>query len=389
MKTAVCFLSLLLAALLQPAAAENLSTPEDVRQYIANHRSDVALVSYSVTPDGRIDASDPVIQLNPDQPMPLASTIKIIVLAAYAREVEAGRLDPSARIKIGQWESAYIPLTDGGAHPEALQELGIPFDEFGFAKNPGRTVTLDQIVRAMIRFSDNAATDLLIGKLGPGKLRAILTAAGLTGQEIPLPVSGLFLSWENHVDGPLTPGRLQALTQLRPEAYAARVRRIARLFQEPAWKMDEFEWLLQAPATPRQLEAGAANLYPKGTARDYARIMARVATGTFLSPAVSATMRRHLGWPMEFPSVDQLFTAVGSKGGSLEGVLTGAWYLIPKAGDFTGKIRVSALFFRHLPLWAYDRLQETGAQQLFELSLGLDRGLVEAVGHDTEDDTEE
>jgi len=293
--------------------------------------------------------------------------------------VETGRLSPDARVKIGLWERAYIPLSDGGAHPAALEELGIPRDEFGFARNPGRTVTLDQIVRAMIRFSDNAATDLLIDKIGTGELRAIIAKAGLTGQQVPLPICGLFLSWENHVDGPLTPARLQALTRLGPESYAVRVRRLARLFQGAEWKRDEFAWLLQSPQTPRQLEAAAADLYPKGTARDYARIMARVAAGTFLSPAVSATMRRHLGWPMEFPSIRQLFAAAGTKGGSLEGVLTGAWYLVPKVGDLAGKTRVSALFFRHLPPASYDRLQETGAQQLFELGLGLDRGFAEAV----------
>jgi len=44
----------------------------------------VALVSYTAEPDG---SPDPAVFRNPDVPMPLASTIKVVVLAAYAREV--------------------------------------------------------------------------------------------------------------------------------------------------------------------------------------------------------------------------------------------------------------------------------------------------------------
>ena len=94
--------------------------------------------------------------------MTLASTIKIVVLAAYAREVAAGRLDPHAELPIREWERFYLPGTDGGAHAAALAALGIPTDQDGFASNPEAAVSWDRIAQAMIRSSDNAATDLLL-----------------------------------------------------------------------------------------------------------------------------------------------------------------------------------------------------------------------------------
>lgn len=76
----------LLTALAWPARAQSLSTPEDVLDYLVRHRKDVALVSFSVAPDGIPDPADPILTVNADQPMALASTIKIVVLAAGEAE---------------------------------------------------------------------------------------------------------------------------------------------------------------------------------------------------------------------------------------------------------------------------------------------------------------
>src|SRR5262245_30534076 len=128
-------LGLAILACVLPASAEAnpLMTPEQVLRYLAAHRDDISLVSYTVTPAGTPDPADPVIRVNAFRPMPLASTIKIFVLAAYAREVAAGRLDPQEPIPLGAWDSFYFPLTDGGAHADSLSELGFATDDLGFA----------------------------------------------------------------------------------------------------------------------------------------------------------------------------------------------------------------------------------------------------------------
>src|SRR6185503_11397051 len=66
--------------------AVDVSSPEKVLDYLRQHRRDVAFVSYSVKPDGSIDTRNPAVALNANEPMPLASTQKIVILAAYARE---------------------------------------------------------------------------------------------------------------------------------------------------------------------------------------------------------------------------------------------------------------------------------------------------------------
>jgi D-alanyl-D-alanine carboxypeptidase len=368
------------ATFAQAQAAPQPLSPQQVLEYLAQNRRDSALVSYTATPDGRPDPSDPAVFHNADQPMPLASTIKIVILAAYAREVAAGRLDPAQTVAISDWERYYLPLTDGGAHPAALEHLGILSGEYGFAQDPTRTVSIDDLAAVMIRFSDNAATDWLLERLGPAAVRATIASAGLRGQQAPLPIVGVFLSWHNHEQGVLTRTRLSRLLRLRPKAYAAQVRRLAAAFQDPEWRQAEFRWMLEtADDRDFRVEAQAGEaLFPKGTARDYARIMAGVVTGTFLSEEVSRIMRRHLEWPMEIPQIREGFDAFGNKGGSLASVLTDAYFFVPKAGDFAGEPRVSVVFFRGVRPQAYESLA-TG-MGIFCLTVGVDEELAVQVG---------
>jgi len=367
-------LSLAFAAI--PAFAGELKTPEQILQYLGQHRQDVALASYSVRPDGTPEPADPMILVNPDQKMPLASTFKIVVLAAYAREVTAGRLNPDQEVSVKDWERYYLPGTDGGTHPAALQSLGIPTDPYGFATDRAATVPLDTLAHVMIQFSDNAATDYLMARVGRDNLRSIISQAGLTGQDVPLPILGTFLSWENHKDGVLTPARVRKIRKLaeNPRRYAAQVDRLTAAFGNPQWREDELQFLLATQDVfSYELEAAVANVFTGGTVRDYARVMAGVVSGTFLSPEISALMRRHLEIPL--PN-ENLFLSWGTKGGALAGVLTEANYFVPANGGFAGKPRVSVLFLRRIEPAPWEQLLTGSGLTFFDARLASDPAFV-------------
>lgn len=368
--------TVLVAVLLGVAGAAVAQIPftssRRVLRYIADNPQDAALITFTAAPDGTPDPADPILFHNPDEPMALASTIKIVVLAAYAREVVASRLDPEEEITLADWERFYLPGTDGGVHPSALKDLGISSDEHGFALDPAATVRLDSMARAMIRWSDNAATDFLLERLGRAALRATIKEAGLTGQEMPLPLLGVFLSWTNHEDKSLTSWRLERLLGLSNGAYRAKVDRLATAYQQEAWRQEELRWLLGGMYRyDYQWQSQVASeLFPKGTARDYARILAGVVTGTFLSPEISAVMRPHLERDL-LGSTD--FDSIGFKGGTLAGVLTEAAWFVPKEGDFAGKPRIVVLFQRRLPLLPWALLRRGVGQVIFAMRLARDR----------------
>jgi hypothetical protein len=309
--------------------------------------------------------------------MTLASTMKIVVLAAYAREVAAGRMDPEESVSVREIERWYLHGTDGGAHPSAMKELGIEVGSTGIAVDDA-TVKLDDVARVMIRFSDNAATDVLIDRLGPA-LGQTIRELGLAGQEPIRPILGAFLAYSNQ-DTPRTTDELTAeLLALSPSDLQKRERELADAY-ETDWGDTERVFRAQGPMMSRvrnQMEL--ANRMPAGTAADYASIQGRVATDTLIDADVSAIMRRHLEWPMAFSTNQEKYKAMGTKGGSLAGVLTEATYFAPKTGDFAGEKRVVVLFLNDMSLIAWLKLQETFATQSFMRDLATDRDFADRV----------
>jgi D-alanyl-D-alanine carboxypeptidase len=368
-----------LALTMEQSYTDPLTTHEEVLTYLESHPDTFGLIAYTVNTDGS-PVEESIIAHNADDPFTLASTIKIVVLGAYAREVEAGRLDPDQPITLAEWERFYLPNTDGGAHPAALDDLQIPHSN-GYATDPSQTVTLEQIAGAMIRFSDNAATDVLLYRIGQEALTAVITESNLTQQEPPVPLSGAFLLFQNHEHPTLTESRLGELKVLSREAFLAQAQALGdRLQGDDVWYQAEREWrIARAPTIPVRAQADVVALTPHGSARDYATIMGQVATNTFISPEVTAIMRRHLEWPMQFEGNQAEFTALGTKGGSLPGILTGATYYIPKAGDFAGQPRVVVLFMNDMPFSAWLTLIGNFAQQAFERELAINQTFAERV----------
>ncbi|MCY7345620.1 MAG: hypothetical protein LH614_05300 [Pyrinomonadaceae bacterium] len=113
----------------------DISTPEAFLQYLSANRQNVAIASFSIKSNGEINLREPIIAHNVDTKMPLQSLSKVIHLAAYAKALTTGEIQANRLVTAREWENYYLPGTDGGAHGVALEDLGIPTDEFGFAKN--------------------------------------------------------------------------------------------------------------------------------------------------------------------------------------------------------------------------------------------------------------
>ena len=172
-------------------AADQLKSVAALVDFMDANRSHVSLVAY------RADDPDAAILLNPDVPRPLASTIKILVLAGYAEAVDEGRWSPHERVPLTAVEAFLLPRTDGGAHDHAVEE----FRERGWLDAPGN-VALRDVVWAMMTVSDNSATDYLLHRLGREAAGALPARFAAPDSDAPLPISGVFLSWDSE-EGPL------------------------------------------------------------------------------------------------------------------------------------------------------------------------------------------
>lgn len=71
-----------------------------------------AIAAFMVDRQGDIVANGKEIFYNADTPLVAASTMKLLVLAAYESAVARGELDPNQRVAIKDLERYYLPKTD-------------------------------------------------------------------------------------------------------------------------------------------------------------------------------------------------------------------------------------------------------------------------------------
>jgi beta-lactamase class A len=95
----------------------------------------------------------------------VASAVKTFILAQYLRGVEAGRLSLDEQ----------LPVDDSVRTSDSPVLLNLT----------GTTLPLQGVLEAMIRFSDNTATDIALARIGPDQVRQFIAEAGLQATLIP------------------------------------------------------------------------------------------------------------------------------------------------------------------------------------------------------------
>ena len=103
-----------------------------------------------------------VVAVNADQRFPTASLIKVAVMAEVYRQIEAGKIRLAQKVVLRDAEKA-------GDETIPLNML-----------HDGAELTVSDLLKFMIAYSDNTATNLLIGLVGTKNVNALLDSLGLT-----------------------------------------------------------------------------------------------------------------------------------------------------------------------------------------------------------------
>lgn len=330
----------------QQAALGSLGTPAELATWIAEHPANAALVAHG--PHGSLDVGPA------DERFVLASVIKVLVLATYAEQVATGTLRADERVPVRTIERWYWPNTDGGAHRRALADLR------GRGRVEGEgdlaSVTLDDVAWSMIRWSDNAATDHLLGAVGgPSAVAAMAARLGMQRQEPPVHTFGAFVAWTK-----------DPLAEL--------------LARSPAERSEHSVRLAERTTVASVLDAGGfgdqrarARTFPGGTASEWVALFETLADGTALGPAATDVVRRHLEWPMTaFPSNAARFLRYATKGGDLPGILTEVSTIEPRGASGP---TTAAVFFRDLPADVERSLKRSFVHQQLLVALAEDAEL--------------
>lgn len=292
-------------------AGQPMRTPDDLLAWLSSHPTNVGI---SITA-----ASGPVLQHNASQLFPLASTRKVLILGAYAVSVASGALDEASFVALSDIDRYYVAGSDGGSHEAAMRSLRIS------GSIHGDSVSLPTVAAIMIAYSDNAAADYLLTRLGGpmGATTAFATRMGMKRQQ-PMEVGlGTLMMWnlEPELWHRSTPAERSALSveaakKGRPASYHLPSPDVQRRLVED-----------EVAGTPGEWSAMVFHLFESSTLPERARsIMKQVMSRTGVAP-------------------DGKISTFAAKGGSFVGVITKAAYIKPTVGPALGV----SLFMRGLP----------------------------------------
>ncbi|MGE4429876.1 MAG: serine hydrolase [Sphingobium sp.] len=144
----------------QSALASRLRTPEEVAAAFAALPGHAGFLMTALEEGENKEEGEArtVAAVAPDRPLAIGSAFKLVILAELVRSITAGERG---------WDD--LVALDGGELPAGI-----------FAPLPGGTqVPLRGLAEAMIRTSDNSATDLLIGALGRRRIEAMQARIGI------------------------------------------------------------------------------------------------------------------------------------------------------------------------------------------------------------------
>lgn len=304
-----------------------------------------------------IENGETKVAVRPNEYMPLASTVKIVVALEYAFQVEEGKINKEEKVELTELERYYVERLDGGAH-----EAWLAYIEEQEIVNDGM-VTIRDIVRGMIGFSSNANTEYMMAKVGVENIEARLDGLGVQSHS-PLfyYVSAMFIPYELKKDKTVK----QAKEDIVKEINKMSDEDIARISKVIHQKITEDDTYIQNADILRwwdkEFDQLYSKIFTKSTTYEYANMMNQINHHQF-PPIVQEEVEYALGMIMDNPENQKWLQRAGKKGGSTQFILTDALFAEDKEGN---RYEIS-IFFHNLTPKETERLMK----QLNEFELRL------------------
>ena len=347
---------------------EELRRPEDLLGYIASHPENASLVTYEV------GARDNGIFYQPEVQRPLASTPHLLLLAEYAHQAQLGQLDTSRTVPLDSLSLFSLPGISRSRHEQIKAHWR--------AENLLRadsTVRIRHVVEAIAEFGDGVAADWLITTLGRNRTNALAEKWGLGNSTPPLPSSGMYLSWRKSPPQRDSLGPAPTYRTMRREAYADHVYELtSTLRRDRSFRRQTREHLRRQGSGlgVREQRTLARVTYPRGTAADYADLVAGSLDGTLGSKRAAAFLREQIEIPAQTDSVTDGGRILGTHIGSVPGMISVVGYIRFGADR---PPRVLALFLEDLPIGVFYHLVQTSLDKGFLLRVLSDSSFHEEV----------
>ena len=269
------------------------------------------------------------VEMNTKKPLPLASTVKIIVAIEYAQQAAEGRINSQQLVSLEDLQTFYIPKTDGGAHEAWLKQLKQD------NKIENNFVSLNEVANGMIAYSSNANTEFLMELLGLENINKVLEQLNLMDHEPLYPiVSSLYIPTQFMKEKGLTKKEtLTAMKAMDMTEYRERALSIHEAWLKKPLSNEEKKKSLQT--LDMDFQKVWSDRLIRATTADYITILEKLNHKNFFNEDVHKYLDPVMEQLMQNSKNQKWLLHGGQKGGSTAFVLTLAAYTEDKDGNQT------------------------------------------------------
>lgn len=259
-------------------------------EYIGEHPDRVSLTSIV------INNPDSVITFRENIPRTMGTIGNFFLIATYARQVEAGELDPDEQISLEEVNRYQLPYIDQSNHQEALAGLR----ETGNITS-SQKISLDNLVGASIRYNDLAIFDYLFFRFGPDAIRDTYQLLNIQQTDLILPFSGLFILINPHLYNENFDTHFTNIDNLNHQTFRDSVLNISRRYHKNERyhsRVSEVFEEREGIGISFRHRRDALALFPKFVTAELAELMHRLNKNELISTSVSVRIKDIMSWPM-------------------------------------------------------------------------------------------
>ncbi|WP_394219143.1 serine hydrolase [Halobacillus trueperi] len=266
---------------------------------------------------------EPIVSINPHTVLPLASTVKIIIAIAFAKQVSDNKIDENAWVPKEELLKFYMEGTDGGAHRQWVR-----------ANSDKDQYTLKKIAIGMIAYSSNANTEFLMNYLGLEAINLLPTFLHLDSHTPIFPiVSSLYIPSYIESTEEIT-DKNDLLTRLKGMSRKEYIDCSLEIHEHLA--ANEKRGYMDKVKLDVEFQKIWSDRLPAASAQDYLSLMQIINRRKFFDDQMQRCIEEILGYALYIHKANRKWIDHGGmKGGSTLFVFTHASYTTDKEGNQT------------------------------------------------------
>lgn len=297
--------------------------------------------------------NDIICEINQHKMMPLASVLKIIIAIEYAYQVYENKINPDEKVSILELDKFYIKWADFLGHKAWLDNSKkLIFDDY---------ISLNEVVRGMIKYSSNANTEYLLEKLSLENINSRIKKLDINHHnEIYYLVSSIFVSKEKFPW--LKKNELaKNLENLSDKEYANQANIIhSKLLSDPAYK-------LYLDGFTADIQKIRSKKLPSSTASEYFSLAKKINSKIYFPPEIQKILddiMQSMLWKL--PNIESL-EYIWGKWGSTLSILNNVIYATDKE-----KNKVEIVYFIN-KLSIFENIKLQYSMESFESKILTDK----------------